>query len=65
MQPKAPILVPTTAQIDQLRADFFFRLDQKGSPVAGNTLIHSIVHKRHSIPNRQMIQHRIMLEVMQ
>lgn len=36
MQPKAPILVPTTAQIDQLRADFFIRLDQKGSPVAGN-----------------------------
>lgn len=35
MQPKPVILTPSIAQIEQLRADFFKRLDAEGAPCEG------------------------------
>lgn len=35
MQPKPILLMPTIAQIEQLRADFFKRLEAEGAPCEG------------------------------
>lgn len=35
MQPKPILLTPTIAQIEQLRADFFKRLEAEGAPCEG------------------------------